>query len=97
MDENTILVCVILGTTFTGAYEDVEGTNKLLEEKNKRENLNVHIHVDAASGGFVAPFVVPELKWDFRNSLVCSINTSGKPDDILLVCKSYGTCCPELP
>lgn len=77
VDENTILVCAILGTTYTGQYEDVAAINDLLEKKNRDEGLNVHIHVDAASGGFVAPFVVPDLKWDFRNSLVCSINTSG--------------------
>lgn len=77
VDENTVLVCAILGTTYTGEYEDVAEINKLLEEKNKAQGLDVHIHVDAASGGFVAPFVNPDLVWDFRNSLVCSINTSG--------------------
>jgi len=77
VDENTILVCAIIGTTYTGEYEDVATINDLLEAKNKKEGLNVQIHVDAASGGFVAPFVKPDLKWDFRNSLVCSINTSG--------------------
>lgn len=46
-------------------------------EKNKAEGLDVHIHVDAASGGFVAPFVNPQLLWDFRVPLVCSINVSG--------------------
>lgn len=55
----------------------MQAINDLLEQKNKQEGLNVGIHVDAASGGFVAPFVKPDLKWDFRNSLVCSINTSG--------------------
>lgn len=77
VDENTILVCAIVGTTYTGHYEDVQAINDLLEKKNKAEGLNVHIHVDAASAGFVAPFVNPDLKWDFQNSLVCSINTSG--------------------
>jgi len=77
VDENTILVCVIMGTTYTGAYEDVQAVNDLLIEKNKKENLDVHIHVDAASGGFVAPFINPDLQWDFRVPLVCSINTSG--------------------
>jgi glutamate decarboxylase len=85
VDENTILVCAILGTTYTGQYEDVATINDLLEKKNKAEKLNVHIHVDAASGGFVAPFVVPDLKWDFRNSLVCSINASGELEVDLLV------------
>lgn len=49
------MVCAILGTTYTGQYEDVKTIDKLLGEKNKKEGLNVFIHVDAASGGFVAP------------------------------------------
>jgi glutamate decarboxylase len=77
VDENTILVCAILGSTYTGEYEDVQTLNDLLELKNATENLDVRIHVDAASGGFVAPFVCPELVWDFRLPLVCSINVSG--------------------
>jgi len=77
VDENTILVVAILGTTYTGQYEDVETLNNELEKKNAATGWDVHIHVDAASGGFVAPFVVPELKWDFRLPLVCSINASG--------------------
>jgi glutamate decarboxylase len=76
-DENTILVCAILGSTYTGEYEDVKTLNDLLMMKNEAEGLNVHIHVDAASGGFVAPFVKPELVWDFRLPLVCGINVSG--------------------
>ncbi|KAI5474691.1 cytosolic nonspecific dipeptidase [Pseudohyphozyma bogoriensis] len=77
VDENTIMVCCILGTTYTGQYEDVKAVNDLLLEHNKKHDLDVHIHVDGASGGFVAPFVVPELEWDFRLPLVCSINASG--------------------
>ena len=77
VDENTILVCAILGSTYTGEYEDVETLNKLLERKNAAENSDVRIHVDAASGGFVAPFVRPDLIWDFRLPLVSSINVSG--------------------
>ena len=50
-DENTILVCSILGVTYTGAYEDTKAINDLLEKKNKAEGLDIHIHVDAASGG----------------------------------------------
>lgn len=76
-DENTILVCAILGTTYTGEYEDVKAINDLLEQKNKEKGWDIHIHVDAASGGFVAPFIVPELAWDFRLPLVCGINVSG--------------------
>ncbi|TNY20210.1 glutamate decarboxylase [Rhodotorula diobovata] len=77
VDENTILVVAILGSTYTGVYEDVAGINAELEKKNKAEGLDVTIHVDAASGGFVAPFVRPDLVWDFRLPLVSSINTSG--------------------
>lgn len=73
VDENTIGICSILGTTYTGEYEDTKKLNDLLVEKN----IDVPIHVDAASGGFVAPFVVPELEWDFRLEKVVSINTSG--------------------
>jgi glutamate decarboxylase len=76
-DENTILLVGILGTTYTGEYEDILELNNLLEKKNAETGLDVHIHVDAASGGFVAPFVVPDLPWDFRLPLVCSINVSG--------------------
>jgi len=73
VDENTIGICVILGTTYTGEYEDAKAVNDLLVEKN----IDTVIHIDAASGGFVAPFVVPELEWDFRLEKVVSINTSG--------------------
>ncbi|KAI9170934.1 Glutamate decarboxylase [Paramyrothecium foliicola] len=73
VDENTIGICAILGTTYTGEYEDVKAVNDLLVKKN----LDVPIHVDAASGGFVAPFICPELEWDFRLEKVVSINTSG--------------------
>lgn len=73
VDENTIGICVILGTTYTGEYEDVKAVNDLLVERD----LDCPIHVDAASGGFVAPFVVPDLEWDFRCEKVVSINVSG--------------------
>lgn len=73
VDENTIGICVILGTTYTGEYEDVKAVNDLLVERN----VDCPIHVDAASGGFVAPFVVPDLEWDFRCEKVVSINVSG--------------------
>ncbi|XP_057968757.1 glutamate decarboxylase 4-like [Malania oleifera] len=77
VDENTICVAAILGSTFTGEFEDVKLLNDLLLEKNKRTGWETPIHVDAASGGFVAPFVHPELEWDFRLPLVKSINVSG--------------------
>ncbi|KAI9789539.1 MAG: hypothetical protein M1816_005946 [Peltula sp. TS41687] len=73
IDENTIGICVILGTTYTGEYEDVKGVNDLLIKKK----IDCPIHVDAASGGFVAPFLNPDLEWDFRLEKVVSINVSG--------------------
>lgn len=73
VDENTIGICAILGTTYTGQYEDVKAINDLLI----RKGINCPIHVDAASGGFVTPFVTPELEWDFRLEKVVSINVSG--------------------
>ncbi|RDA92014.1 hypothetical protein CP533_6051 [Ophiocordyceps camponoti-saundersi (nom. inval.)] len=72
-DENTIGCVLILGTTYTGHYEDVAAVSELLV----RRGLDVPIHVDAASGGFVAPFVMPDLPWDFRCEKVVSINVSG--------------------
>jgi glutamate decarboxylase len=77
VDENTIGIFVILGSTYTGAFEDVLGISKLLDDIEERKGLNVPIHVDGASGAFVAPFVYPELKWDFQIPRVVSINTSG--------------------
>jgi glutamate decarboxylase len=73
IDENTIGVCAILGTTYTGEYENIKKINDILVEKN----IEVPIHVDAASGGFVVPFVDPSLEWDFRLERVVSINVSG--------------------
>ncbi|KAF4589789.1 glutamate decarboxylase [Ophiocordyceps camponoti-floridani] len=72
-DENTIGCVLILGTTYTGHYEDVKAVSDLLVERG----VDVPIHVDAASGGFVAPFIVPDLEWDFRCEKVVSINVSG--------------------
>lgn len=77
IDENTIGIFVILGSTFTGNFEPVEQINELLDEVEKETGLDVKIHVDGASGGFVAPFVYPHLKWDFSVPRVVSINTSG--------------------
>eukprot|EP00252_Welwitschia_mirabilis_P026074 TRINITY_DN836_c0_g1_i1.p1 TRINITY_DN836_c0_g1~~TRINITY_DN836_c0_g1_i1.p1 ORF type:complete len:504 (-),score=7.48 TRINITY_DN836_c0_g1_i1:699-2210(-) len=77
VDENTICVAAILGSTYNGEFEDVKLLNDLLTEKNKETGWDTPIHVDAASGGFVAPFLYPELEWDFRLPLVKSINVSG--------------------
>lgn len=77
VDENTICVAAILGSTLNGEFEDVKLLNDLLTEKNKQTGWDTPIHVDAASGGFIAPFLYPELEWDFRLELVKSINVSG--------------------
>jgi glutamate decarboxylase len=77
VDENTIGVFVILGSTYTGHYEPVGEMSELLDEYEKKTGISVPIHVDAASGGFVAPFATPKLKWDFKIPRVVSINTSG--------------------
>lgn len=77
VDENTICVAAILGSTLTGEFEDVKRLNELLMEKNKETGWDIPIHVDAASGGFIAPFIYPDIEWDFRLPLVKSINVSG--------------------
>jgi glutamate decarboxylase len=77
VDENTIGVVGILGSTYTGEYEPIAELSRALDQFEAERGLNVPIHVDAASGGFVAPFVRPELEWDFRLPRVQSINTSG--------------------
>eukprot|EP00253_Pinus_taeda_P000397 PITA_00397 len=77
VDENTICVAAILGSTYNGEFEDVKLLNDLLIQKNKETGWDIGIHVDAASGGFVAPFLYPDLEWDFRLPLVKSINVSG--------------------
>ncbi|GLU18415.1 hypothetical protein SLE2022_347190 [Rubroshorea leprosula] len=77
VDENTICVAAILGSTLTGEFEDVKRLNELLTKKNEETGWDTPIHVDAASGGFIAPFVYPDLEWDFRLPLVKSINVSG--------------------
>jgi len=76
-DENTIGVVAILGTTFTGEFEPIREIHDALVEHGKKLGHEVPVHVDAASGGFVAPFLHPDLEWDFRLPLVRSINTSG--------------------
>ena len=76
-DENTIGVVVILGSTMDGSYEPVAGVNAALDTLQAAQGIDVPIHVDGASGGFVAPFVQPNLEWDFRVPRVASINTSG--------------------
>ncbi|HLH64628.1 MAG TPA: glutamate decarboxylase [Solirubrobacteraceae bacterium] len=76
-DENTIGVVAILGSTFDGSYEPVAEIARALDELHSSRGIDVPMHVDAASGGFVAPFLDPELEWDFRVARVQSINASG--------------------
>jgi glutamate decarboxylase len=76
-DENTIGVVAVLGVTYDGSYEPVAEIAKALDELQKETGLDVPIHVDGASGGFVAPFLTPDLDWDFRLPRVQSINASG--------------------
>jgi glutamate decarboxylase len=76
-DENTIGVVATLGITFTCVYEPVRELAAALDALQKETGLDIPIHVDAASGGFIAPFIQPALEWDFRIDRVKSINTSG--------------------
>ena len=76
-DENTIGVVAILGSTYDGAYEPVKEICDALDDLQQRTGLDVPVHVDGASGAFIAPFVDPDLEWDFRLPRVASINTSG--------------------
>jgi glutamate decarboxylase len=77
VDENTIGVAAVLGTTFTGHADDITGINDLLLRIRDEKGLDVPLHVDAASGGFVWPFLYPHSEWDFRLEQVRSINVSG--------------------
>ena len=76
-DENTIGVVVTLGITFTGQYEPVKEIADALDKLHKEKGWDISIHVDGASGGFLAPFCAPDLVWDFRIPRVKSISTSG--------------------
>ena len=77
IDENTIGVAAVLGTTFTGHKDDIEGINDLLGRIKRERGIDVPLHVDGASGGFVWPFLYPDSPWDFRLDQVRSINVSG--------------------
>ena len=76
-DENTICVVPIQGVTWTGLNDDVEAIDRALDAYNARTGYDIPIHVDAASGGFILPFIYPEKRWDFRLKWVLSISTSG--------------------
>jgi glutamate decarboxylase len=76
-DENTIAVVATFGQTYTGLFEDVAGISAALDDLQARTGLDVPLHVDGASGGLLAPFVRPDIVWDFRLPRVKSINASG--------------------
>ncbi|MDQ1130175.1 glutamate decarboxylase [Microbacterium sp. SORGH_AS_0888] len=77
VDENTIGVVAIMGVTFTGAYEPVDRIAAALDAIQASTGLDIPIHVDGASGAMIAPFLQPDLEWDFRLERVHSISTSG--------------------
>jgi glutamate decarboxylase len=77
VDENTIGVAAVLGTTFTGHADDIVGINDLLVELKDKKGIDVPLHIDGASGAFVWPFLYPHSEWDFRLEQVRSINASG--------------------
>jgi len=74
LDENTIGIFVILGSTYTGHYEPVEEVAKLLDEYEKKTGLDIPIHVDGASGALFCPFATPSVKFGFQIPRVKSIN-----------------------
>lgn len=76
-DENTIGVVAVLGSTFDGSYEPVAEVCAALDGLQERTGLDVPVHVDGASGAMIAPFLDPDLLWDFRLPRVASVNTSG--------------------
>jgi glutamate decarboxylase len=77
VDENTIGVAAVVGTTFTGHADDVVGLNDFLVELKAQKGVDVPLHIDGASGAFVWPFLYPHSEWDFRLEQVRSINASG--------------------
>ncbi|HZA11455.1 glutamate decarboxylase [Mycobacterium sp.] len=77
VDEDTIGVVAILGTTYTGELEPIGQVAAALDKLAADGGADVPIHIDAASGGFVVPFLHPDLEWDFRLPRVVSINVSG--------------------
>ena len=77
VDENTIAVVPTLGVTYTGEFEFVEPITQALDDLHQRTGLDIDVHVDGASGAFLAPFTAPQVVWDFRLPRVKSISTSG--------------------
>jgi glutamate decarboxylase len=76
LDERTIAVAGLLGTTFTGQMDDLQSIDALLRGVQSERGWHIPLHIDAASGGFLIPFSEPDLEWDFRLESVRSINVS---------------------
>lgn len=102
LDENTIGVAAVLGTTFTGHKDDIVGIDDLLRTFRDDRGIDVPLHVDAASGGFVWPFLYPDSAWDFRLEQVRSINVSGHKFGLVypgvgwLIFREKGDLAPDL-
>lgn len=102
IDENTIGVAAVVGTTFTGHADDVKGINDMLVELREKEGLDVPMHVDGASGAFVWPFLYPDVEWDFRLEQVRSINASGHKFGLVypgvgwVIFREKADLCPDL-
>ena len=77
VDENTIAVGAVLGTTHIGEADPISEINDLLVRIKAEKGWDIPLHVDGASGAFIAPFAEPEMLWDFRLEQVASINASG--------------------
>ena len=77
IDENTICVGCVLGTTFSGEIDPINDINNLLHKYKNEKGWDIPIHIDAASGGFILPFTEPDFEWDFRLERVKSVNVSG--------------------
>ncbi len=77
IDDDTIGVVATMGTVFSGEYEPIEAIQDAVVAGNRTHGRSVPVHVDAATGGFIAPFLDPDIRWDFRLPNVHSINVSG--------------------
>ncbi|KAI8881555.1 glutamate decarboxylase [Backusella circina FSU 941] len=77
IDENTIGICAELGNNYTGEYEDIKRLNDLVDKKCQLYGWSIGIHIDAGRGGFVVPFIRPDIEWDFQLSRVHSISVNG--------------------
>lgn len=77
VDHNTIGVVAVLGSTQDGRYDPVADIASALDGVAAAGGPDVPVHVDAASGGFVAPFLDVDTPWDFCLKRVVSINASG--------------------